>query len=91
MTAAPFMPRGEIDLATAPALASALEEHITSNPGDVKVDCSELTFIDSSGLAVLVTAASRLDSEGRELKLIALSEACRRTIEVAGLAELLLR
>jgi anti-anti-sigma factor len=91
MTAAPFMLEGEVDMATAPAIGSALDRHIETNPGDVKVDCSELTFIDSSGLSVLANAARRLESEGRGLELVALSEACRRTIEVGGLAELLLR
>ena len=91
MTAAPFMLRGEIDLASAPAFSSALDDHIEANPGDVKVDCSELTFIDSSGLAVLAHAAQSLKSEGRALKLVALSDLCRRTIEICALDELLLQ
>ena len=90
MGAAPFLLQGEIDLATAPAVASALDEHIEANPGDVKVDCSDLTFIDSSGLAVLAHAAQRLRSEGRTVELFAISDLCRRTIEICALDELLL-
>lgn len=66
-----FMLHGEVDLATAPGIAEALEAHLEANPGDIKVDCSELTFLDSSGLAVLAATARRLNSEGWLLELVA--------------------
>ena len=48
--------RGEIDLATAPALRACL----LALEGDVIVDLSEVDFLDSTGIGVLVAQRKRL-------------------------------
>ncbi len=45
----------EIDVATAPALAVRLGDALASH-GDVALDCSEVTFCDSTALRVLLAA-----------------------------------
>jgi anti-sigma B factor antagonist len=52
---------GEVDLATAPKLREALAEYGTS---EVVLDLSELTFMDSSGLGVLLTFAGSRNGNG---------------------------
>jgi anti-sigma B factor antagonist len=52
---------GEVDLATAPQLREALAERGAS---DVVLDLSELTFMDSSGLGVLLTFAGSRNGHG---------------------------
>ncbi len=42
---------GELDVATAPELRSRVDE-ITSADGDAWIDCTELTFADSSGIVL---------------------------------------
>jgi anti-anti-sigma factor len=54
--------RGEIDLATAPELRTALEE-IASDPA-VVVDMEDVSFIDAGGLRVILQAAERRDGAG---------------------------
>jgi anti-anti-sigma factor len=81
--------RGEIDLATAPALDRELEEATARGPGRLVVDMSGVTFLDSSGCHVLVRAHRRADGTGVELALAGLNGACRRVLEVAGLTEVL--
>jgi anti-sigma B factor antagonist len=56
-------PLGDIDLATAPDLVAEFEYALEHLSPHVLVDLSEVTFIDSSGLAALVRA--RLNAEGR--------------------------
>jgi anti-anti-sigma factor len=58
--------RGELDLATAPAFEEVVNEHLTAG-GDVVVDLRELTFMDSTGLRVLVHAHARVGDEQRFL------------------------
>jgi anti-anti-sigma factor len=77
--------RGEIDLATASDFREQLERFSGTGEEDVVLDCAEMTFIDSSGLAELVRCLIRLRSEGRDLRIIKLSDPCRRTLEIAGL------
>jgi anti-sigma B factor antagonist len=51
------MVHGDIDVATAPALSARLRAAIEHEPGGtVVVDLTDLAFIDSSGLGVLVGA-----------------------------------
>ena len=73
---APFVVESEIDMASAPALEAALRTHIEASSGDVGVDCAQMTFIDSSGIAVFIRLAHELDAADRRLE----SPTCRRTV-----------
>jgi anti-anti-sigma factor len=46
------------------------------------IDCSALTFIDSTGLSVLEAASKKT---GKRLVLVALPDQCRRVFEITGL------
>jgi stage II sporulation protein AA (anti-sigma F factor antagonist) len=87
--AAPFVLTGDIDIATAPRFAADLTAYCGDTTGDVVVDCSHMTFIDSSGLAVFETVRRELAASGRELVLIGVVRHCRRAFEIIGLADLL--
>jgi anti-sigma B factor antagonist len=80
---------GEIDMANAADVARALDDvaRVSSTPV-VLVDCADLTFIDSSGLLVLMRIARRLEGEGRRLRIVNLLDAQRRVFEVAGLDDM---
>jgi anti-anti-sigma factor len=51
--------RGELDLLTAPDLLRELEP-LCGSPGDVVVDCRDLTFVDSQGIRAFLRAARAL-------------------------------
>jgi anti-sigma B factor antagonist len=53
--------------------------------GTVIVDLSAVTFIDSTGLGVLVGAARRLRAQGGDLQLVGCTTALRRVLVIAGL------
>jgi anti-anti-sigma factor len=72
---------GEIDLATAPELRGALER----TTGRVVVHLDEVTYLDSSGIAVLVAQQHRLASDDGELVLRRPSPLVRKTLELTGL------
>ena len=55
---------GELDASTADALRTVLEPMVDT-PGDIELDCAELTFMDSSGLHVLLGAAQALGPDAR--------------------------
>jgi anti-sigma B factor antagonist len=80
--------RGEIDTLTAPAFTAATEELLTT-PGAVLVmDLTEVRFLASSGLAVLISAAHRAEERGVRLRLVAANRAVRRPLEITGTAVL---
>jgi anti-sigma B factor antagonist len=82
---------GELDLANAPALEHELEAALSNGNGRVVVDMSELTFIDSTGIALLVTAASGADGDGngdgRIRFLRSRAAAVTRVLDLTGVAE----
>ncbi|MFC4859330.1 STAS domain-containing protein [Actinophytocola glycyrrhizae] len=60
---------GEIDLVTAPELASALEDHLDGTPC-VVVDLTDVTFFGSLGLATLVRLSTLAEANGVRLALV---------------------
>ena len=79
--------RGDVDLATAPALRAECEAAVERKPEVVRVDLSELTFLDSSGISVLVKTHQDLDAQGATLVLHRVDDRTRRVLDVAGLAD----
>jgi len=51
---------GEIDLATCPLLAEALDAAIAETDRDVILDCSGVTFFGAAGVDALLRALDRL-------------------------------
>ena len=73
---------GEIDTLTAGTLEHALSK-LLSDPSDVLVvDLAAVTFLASSGLAVLIRAAHQAGD--RRLRLVAATRAVRRPMEITG-------
>jgi len=66
---------GDIDVYTAPAFRDALEEAIDAGALRIVVDLAKVTFMDSTGLGVLVGSERRLKPLGGSLAL-----ACAGTI-----------
>ena len=78
--------RGELDVATAHLLGDKLNI-LLGEHSSVELDMSGLSFIDSTGLGVLVRATEVADQSGRDLTIGALSEPVMRVVELTGLSE----
>jgi anti-anti-sigma factor len=78
--------RGELDMASGPKLARALDDPAATGTARTFVDMSEVGFIDSDGMRTLVEAGRRAEATGRELRLVSASPAVRRTLELTGFA-----
>ena len=78
---------GEIDTLTAPVLRAQLDEHISAVPLLV-LDLSDVTFLGSAGLAVLVAAKDAADARGHTLRLVCGSRIVIRALEATGLLTL---
>ena len=76
------LPHGELDLAT----AADLEAVLLAQSGRVVVDLRGLSFVDASGLRVLLEAEARSRQDGMNLRFVA-GEAVRRLFEHAGVPD----
>jgi anti-sigma B factor antagonist len=75
---------GELDLYNADDIRHALTGAIDSGAGRIVVDMSDVDFVDSTALGVLIEARSKLGHDG--VLLAAPQLETRRTLEVSGLA-----
>jgi anti-sigma B factor antagonist len=75
---------GELDLYNAPQVRQALMEACEDAPGRVVVDLSEVEFVDSTALGVLIEARTRLNNR-RAFLLAAPGLETRRALEISGL------
>lgn len=78
---------GEIDTLTAPVLRAQLDEHIPV-VSLLVLDLSEVTFLGSAGLAVLVAGKDGADARGHTLRLVCGSRIVTRALEATGLLTL---
>lgn len=81
---------GELDLSTAPELAESLEEAVSSPDSAMAIDLSDCGFIDSTGIALLVSTRKQLDGESRgsgrgRLALCGVDGQVRRVFDITGL------
>lgn len=77
--------QGELDIATAPEADDELRRAEAEGPDLLAVDLSGLSFMDSTGLRLVVAADQRAREAGRRLQLVRGPEAVQRVFELTGI------
>lgn len=80
---------GEMDLANAADVERELLRAESTNATKIVVDLSELTFMDSTGIRLLITAHARSRAGGDRLALVRPPARVFRVLCIAGVDELL--
>src|SRR5919198_191463 len=81
---------GQIDLHVSPKVAESLAALIQHELARIVVDLSGVTYIDSSGLAVLINGAQSVETYGGKLMLAGVQPDVQSILEVAGLSQFFL-
>jgi anti-sigma B factor antagonist len=76
---------GEFDLSNAAQLEDALKDVERDRPALLILDLRELTFMDSTGLRVMVSADSRARDDSRRLAVVQGPESVHRVFRITGL------
>lgn len=79
---------GEVDVATAPELRDRLREAVADGSPTVAVDLTEVTFIDSTALGVLIETKKLCDGEGRTMRIAVSEPRILKVFEITGLTGL---
>ncbi len=74
---------GELDLAAAPLFLGAAGGAEDIDP--LRLDLSEVTFLDSTGLSALITLRNDVRERGGRIELVALSRAVQKVLTLTGL------
>jgi anti-anti-sigma factor len=78
-------PVGELDLSTTQTLDTKLRRTIHDATSEVILDLGGLSFIDSSGLRLLVIASAHSQANGDRLRMLRGSAPVERVIQLSGL------
>ena len=80
---------GEVDYGSASTFEVELRRAFRTNAHGVMLDLGGVTFIDSTGLQVLASAATMAQARRRKLTLLDASPQVQHVIQMSGLEDLL--
>ncbi|MDO8683573.1 MAG: STAS domain-containing protein [Armatimonadota bacterium] len=76
---------GELDYATASELDEKLEEELEDADVRLVLDFSQVSFLDSEGLKVIVRAYRRISEAGGSIAIVGCSQTIGRLFDILGL------
>jgi anti-sigma B factor antagonist len=77
---------GEVDMLTGPSLQSHLDQALATRPERLIVDLSQVSFLGSTGLAVLINAQEAATCQGTTVQLRGIGRAAARVLQATNLA-----
>jgi anti-anti-sigma factor len=82
-------PRQRLDTGTAPEAQQQLWELLDRGVRQIVVDFSDVSYVGSAGLRVLLATTKRIRAEGGELRVCCLNQTVREVFDISGFSELL--
>ena len=79
---------GQVDMHTSPDLRKHFIQGIKGRRSPIVVDLSEVSFIDSSGLATLIEALRSISGYGGKLRLVGLNPAVENVFRLSHLSSI---
>jgi anti-sigma B factor antagonist len=77
--------KGEIDLYNAPAIKEKIKDEINKGKVNIIINLDKVSYIDSSGIGVLISSLSNLKKVGGAMKLINVYASVRKVFELTKL------
>ncbi|GAB2992064.1 STAS domain-containing protein [Nocardioides montaniterrae] len=78
---------GEIDVYTAPKLRDAISDLVAAGSYQLVVDMTEVEFLDSTGLGVLVGGLKKVRAQDGALELVCNNDRLLKIFKITGLAK----
>ncbi|MFB1298943.1 STAS domain-containing protein [Mycobacterium sp. pW049] len=78
---------GVVDMLTSPELETAIDTALQQKPGAVVIDFTDVEFLASAGMGVLVAAHDKAGSEV-EISVVADGPATSRPLKLVGIADI---
>jgi len=78
-------PRGDVDLGSAPELRSALAPVLDGENPRLLLDLSNVGFMDSTGVGVMVNALNRVKEKNGAIAFCGVTSRVHRILQIAGL------
>lgn len=79
---------GEVDFTNSLEVRQWLKDYCEETQGEVKLDLSKLSYIDSSGLAILIEIRKLLKTKNRSVIIVAVSGQVQKLFTLTQIGEL---
>ncbi len=76
---------GEVDIYTSDKMKETLNEMVEEKKSEIQIDCKELSYIDSSGLGVLIGILKKLKEEDKDLVVLNARSNILKLLSITGL------
>lgn len=80
---------GEIDSVVTPKYRSSLEALLDENSGDVIFNFKHMSFIDSSGIGLILGRYNQLKGDNRKLRISNLNSTAYKLFELSGIFKIM--
>jgi anti-sigma B factor antagonist len=80
---------GEVDIANAHYFKKQLETAYQQQQADIQIDLSDLSYIDSTGLGVIIGVYGAIKSKGNKVMLINPKENVKKLLRITSLDKVL--
>ena len=77
--------KGEVDISTAPQLRESLDGAYQEKKADIQLHLDELTYIDSTGLGVIIGAFGRMQETENRITLINPKDNIKKLLSITSL------
>jgi anti-sigma B factor antagonist len=79
--------KGELDISTAPLLQTTLADVLGDTPEEIVLNLADVSYVDSTGLSLFITATKRARAQGGKLVLQNPQESTQRLLEITNLTD----
>ena len=80
---------GDLDMLTAPQLKDAVDAALGKDPAGLIVDLTQVDFLGSAGMQVLMEAHNHVDGTDTRFAVVADGPATSRPLKITGIADLI--
>ncbi len=81
---------GEVDIYTSPKMKEVLIDSLKEKNIDILIDCSNLEYVDSTGLGVLISVLKRVRESENKIIITNLKPNIRKLFDITGLDKVFL-
>jgi anti-sigma B factor antagonist len=76
---------GEMDINSSDEVKQELQDIIDQNIADIEIDCAELSYIDSTGIGVLIGILKKIKKSDKKIVLKNTKDNIKRLFNITGL------
>ena len=80
---------GEVDISNARYFKKELETALAEKKQDITIDLSELNYIDSTGLGVIIGAYGSIKKDGLVIRVVNPKDNVKKLLNISGLDKIL--